>query len=44
MKKLSKREKMLENNKAEKAKLIEHITNALKLDEAIKTDQNIYAK
>ena len=37
-------QKMLENNKAEKAKLIEHITNALKLDEAVKTDQNIYAK
>ena len=37
-------QKMLENNKAEKAKLIEHIANALKLDEAVKTDQNIYAK
>ena len=37
-------QKMLENNKAEKAKLIEHISNALKLDEAVKTDQNIYAK
>ena len=37
-------QKMLENNKAEEAKLIEHISNALKLDEAVKTDQNIYAK
>lgn len=37
-------QKMLENNKAEKAKLIEHISNALKLDEAVKTDQIIYAK
>ena len=36
--------KMLENNKAEEAKLIEHISKALKLDEAVKTDQNIYAK
>ena len=34
----------LKNNKAEEAKLIEHIANALKLDEAVKTDQNIYAK
>ena len=37
-------QKMLENNKEEEAKLIEHISNALKLDEAVKTDQNIYAK
>lgn len=37
-------QKMLENNKAEEAKLIEHISKALKLDEAVKTDQNIYAK
>ena len=36
--------KMLENNKAEEAKLIEHISNALKLDEAVKADKNIYAK
>ena len=34
----------LKNNKAEEAKLIEHISKALKLDEAVKTDQNIYAK
>ena len=37
-------QKWLENNKAEEAKLIEHITNAMKLDEAVKADQNIYAK
>lgn len=37
-------QKWLENNKAEEAKLIEHITKAMKLDEAIKADQNIYAK
>ena len=37
-------QKMLENHKAEEAKLIEHISNAMKLDEAVKTDQNIYAK
>lgn len=36
--------KWLENNKAEEAKLIEHITKAMKLDEAVKADQNIYAK
>ena len=34
----------LKNNKAEEAKLIEHITKAMKLDEAVKADQNIYAK
>ena len=37
-------QKMLENCKAEESKLIEHISKALKLDEAVKTDQNIYAK
>ena len=37
-------QKWLENNKAEEAKLIEHITKAMKLDEAVKSDQNIYAK
>ena len=37
-------QKMLENCKAEESKLIEHITKAMKLDEAVKTDQNIYAK
>ena len=37
-------QKWLENNKAEEAKLIEHITKAMKLDEAVKADQNIYAK
>lgn len=37
-------QKMLENNKAEEVKLIEHISKALKLDEAVKADQNIYAK
>ena len=34
----------LENNKAEEAKLLEYINKAMKLDEAIKEDQNIYAK
>ena len=37
-------QKWFENNKAEEAKLIEHITKAMKLDEAVKADQNIYAK
>ena len=37
-------QKWLENNKAEEAKLIEHITKAMKLNEAVKADQNIYAK
>ena len=37
-------QKWLENNKAEEAKLIEHITKAMKLDEAVKSDKNIYAK
>lgn len=37
-------QKMLENCKAEETKLIEHIAKAMKLDEAVKTDQNIYAK
>ena len=37
-------QKMLENNKAEESKLIEHISKAMKLDEAVKADQNIYAK
>ena len=37
-------QKWLENNKAEEAKLIEHITKAMKLDEAVKADKNIYAK
>ena len=37
-------QKWLKNNKAEEIKLIEHITKAMKLDEAVKTDQNIYAK
>ena len=37
-------QKMLKNNKAEEAKLIEHITKAMKLDKAVKADQNIYAK
>lgn len=37
-------QKWLENNKAEEAKLIEHIAKAIKLDEMVKTDQNIYAK
>ena len=31
-------------HKAEEAKLIENIAKAMKLDEAIKADQNIYAK
>ena len=34
----------LENNKAEEAKLLEYINKAMKLDEAMKADQNIYAK
>ena len=34
----------LSNNKAEEAKLIEHISKAMKLDKAVKADQNIYAK
>ena len=37
-------QKMLENCKDEESKLIEHISKAMKLDEAVKTDQNIYAK
>lgn len=37
-------QKWLENNKAEEAKLLEHITKAMKLDKAVKADQNIYAK
>ena len=37
-------QKFLENNKAEEAKLIEHIAKAMKLDESVKADQNIYAK
>ena len=37
-------QKWLENNKAEEAKLIEHIAKAMKLDESVKADQNIYAK
>ena len=37
-------QKALSNNKAEEAKLIEHISKAMKLDEAVKADQNIYAK
>ena len=37
-------QKALSNHKAEKAKLLEHITKAMKLDEAVKADQNIYAK
>jgi len=37
-------QKWLENNKAEEAKLLEHIAKAMKLDEAVKADQNIYAK
>ena len=36
--------KMLENCKAEESKLIEHIAKATELDEAVKADQNIYAK
>ena len=31
-------------HKAEEAKLIEHIAKAMELDEAVKSDQNIYAK
>ena len=37
-------QKWLENNKAEEAKLVEHIAKAMKLDKAVKADQNIYAK
>ena len=37
-------QKMLENCKAEESKLIEHIAKAMKLDKAVKADQNIYAK
>ena len=37
-------QKELSNHKAEEAKLIEHITKAMKLAEAVKADQNIYAK
>ena len=37
-------QKALSNHKAEKAKLLEHIAKAMKLDEAVKADQNIYAK
>ena len=37
-------QEFLENNKAEEAKLIEHISKAMKLDEAVKSDKNIYAK
>lgn len=37
-------QKALSNHKAEEAKLIEHITKAMKLAEAVKADQNIYAK
>lgn len=37
-------QKALSNHKAEEAKLIEHIAKAMKLDEAVKADQNIYAK
>ena len=36
--------KWLENNKAEEVKLLEYIAKATKLDEAVKADQNIYAK
>lgn len=36
--------KALNINKAEEAKLLEHIAKAMKLDEAVKADQNIYAK
>lgn len=36
-------QKALSNHKAEEAKLIEHIAKAMKLDEAVKADQNIYA-
>ena len=34
----------LENCKAAESKLIEHISKAMELDEAVKADQNIYAK
>ena len=37
-------QKALANHKAEEAKLIEYIAKAMKLDEAVKADQNIYAK
>ena len=37
-------QKALSNHKAEEAKLIEHIAKAMKLNEAVKADQNIYAK
>lgn len=37
-------QKALANHKAEEAKLIEYIAKAMKLDEAVKSDQNIYAK
>lgn len=37
-------QKALTNHKAEEAKLIEHIAKAMKLNEAVKADQNIYAK
>ena len=37
-------QKALTNHKAEEAKLIEHISKAMKLNEAVKADQNIYAK
>ena len=37
-------QKALTNHKAEEAKLIEHIAKAMKLDEAVKAGQNIYAK
>ena len=36
--------KWLENNKAEEVKLLEYIAKATKLDQAVKADQNIYAK
>ena len=37
-------QKALANHKAEEAKLIEYIAKAMKLDEAVKADRNIYAK
>ena len=37
-------QKALANHKAEEDKLIEYIAKAMKLDEAVKSDQNIYAK
>ena len=37
-------QKWLEKCKAEESKLLEHIAKAVELDEAIKSDQNIYAK